>query len=148
MTIFSDCDIGFSPHAPPNAVLAQFFEAPATTPLPVFLEQIVRYRPHPALHSIWVKAEQHGTCVGIATLYLPPIPAHNSAPAFIGNFAIQRDLRGNGLGRHLLEAVLEYCQQQQTHQAALEFTADSLGFWKAMGFKTQLQYPGLLFRSL
>jgi GNAT superfamily N-acetyltransferase len=148
MIELSKCTVKFVSSAPPIEVLSQFFQAPSSTSTLVFLRQLVAYRPHPVLEPVWVKLERNGKHIGLATLYLPPKQAPVEAPVFIGNFVIDQEWRGQGLGRFLLQHMIHYCKTRKFSRLSLEFTAQSLRFWQANGFEGTIAFPNLLFKSI
>lgn len=89
------------------------------------------------LWRCWV-AEQDGAAVGNIWLNLiEKIP--NPAPetechAYITNFYVLEEIRGQGLGSRLLETALEWCKERRVHAAILWPSDRSRPLYERNGF--------------
>ncbi len=92
----------------------------------------------------WV-AEGHDGVVGNAWLQtVPRVPAPGrrdpSPIGYLTNMYVAADLRGTGLGRRLLDTVLDHCRAEG-YELVLTFPADAVyGFYERAGF-ARPQYP-------
>lgn len=70
-------------------------------------------------HHYLVATEADGTVMGYAGI------AVGQGEAWINNIAVRRDRQRGGVGRALLEALLDEARQQQVGQVLLEVAADN-----------------------
>lgn len=138
----------FNPKPPPKNQLKLFFNQDNLGSRPIDLDAVVEYRPHFALHPVWVILQASGNKIGIATLYIPPSKSILSPPVFIGNFIIRSPEQKKGAGTKMLGEIEQYCIKRSFLKLALEFSQPSLPFWHLKGFTVDPKYPTLLFKQL
>lgn len=91
--------------------------------------------------STLLVAEQEGDVVGLAVLVTRPPPAFAGAIPHkvieLENIVVRADLRGQGIGRHLLDAALGWSREQEASHVGVAvhaFNRDARRFYEAFGF--------------
>jgi len=112
----------------------------ATEPEAEFIQRcsawMHEHLPSNAWHC-WV-AELDGQLIGAVWLQLVekiPNPRHEAEHhAYITNFYIQEEARGQGIGSQLLRAVLDWCKTRDVHSVILWPTERSRSLYERHGF--------------
>jgi len=95
--------------------------------------------------STLLVAEQEGDVVGLAVLVTRPPPAFAGAIPHkvieLENIVVRADLRGQGIGRHLLDAALGWSREQEASHVGVAvhaFNRDARRFYEAFGFAASI----------
>jgi predicted GNAT family N-acyltransferase len=83
-----------------------------------------------ALHALALGPQGEPLATGRALVHAPGV-------ARIGRMAVQRQQRGAGLGRAVLEALLAACRARGDSQALLHAQASAVDFYLRAGFRPQ-----------
>jgi len=71
----------------------------------------------------------HGNVVGVLRILW--LPQH----AKVGRFAVQRELRGQGVGRQLFQSCLDHIKSRSVERIMLEAQVDRIHFYQYFGFQ-------------
>lgn len=92
---------------------------------------------------IKVARDVDGKAIGMASAQLVISTAQGTPAAWVEDMVIHRDYRGLGIGRRLLEALLEWCREQGATRAQLLVDIENtpaVGYYRHLGWEgTQLQ---------
>lgn len=112
------------------------------------VSQILTVLAHPGT-SIWV-AESHGELVAMATLHVLPNVTQGGRPyALIENVVTRANRRGAGIGRLLMETVIDTAWAENVYKIMLLTgrTASAKGFYTKLGFSDQEKWAMTLRRA-
>jgi len=99
------------------------------------VEELV-YRGDDDPHSLHVGGFRHGRLVGIASIFLLPMPGVDGADAWqVRGMAVEHGMRGYGLGGLMLERCVEHAAGQRARLIWCNARSGSHGFYQRYGFR-------------
>lgn len=93
----------------------------------------------PDLAKIKVARNHHGEVIGMVSAQLVISTAQGSHSAWIEDMMIHQDYRAQGIGRHLLNAVLEWARSKGVTRAQLLVDLDNhdaIGYYDHLGWQS------------
>jgi predicted N-acetyltransferase YhbS len=85
------------------------------------------------LPTTWVIHQTSGTPMGSVSLVKDDLPGHPNLNPWLASLYVFPEFRGRGLGKLLVQQVLDFLHQQKYPHAYL-FTEDQVPFFSKLGF--------------
>ncbi|MBN9644193.1 GNAT family N-acetyltransferase [Corynebacterium mendelii] len=76
-------------------------------------------------------------CVSAALERVLPSPSWPAVHGYIGDMAVDDDVRGLGWGTKLLDRAMDWCVASGAETIRLTATASAVGFYRAAGFRPE-----------
>ncbi|MBI5151618.1 MAG: GNAT family N-acetyltransferase [Candidatus Pacebacteria bacterium] len=93
-------------------------------------------------YGIFLLVDLHSKVVGVITGYLCPMLRNGGVRAEVEEFFVQKEHRGNGNAKKLMDAFFAWCKMNQVRKVNLE-SENKLNrahsFYKKYGFETKAQ---------
>jgi GNAT superfamily N-acetyltransferase len=88
-----------------------------------------------------------GGC-GLSTLQIPPLADQvTGVYGYVSNMFVEPDLRGKGLGKRLMNHVVEFCRESGIGLLILHSSRDKTEFYKSLGFTNSRFLMHLIIRE-
>lgn len=99
--------------------------------LELILEKIVKDENH----YIFV-CEVDKAIVGTSSVFIRRNLSHNGRPvAYLENMVIDKQFRGQGLGRHLIDSIIDISKSNHCYKIILDCSIKNIEFYEKLGFR-------------